>query len=137
MNENHTTTGMLHKIAKPAAKTNNGQPAQGETLPEDRQKAVEYGLAQFQTLAHERDQVRRENADLRDKCAGLQIVSEGLTSQLTEAHSQIKTAMIVRDQAMAERIKYESLFVSIQAQMRAFAVPAAPLIRDHDEETAS
>jgi len=99
-------------------------------LPADRQKAVEYGIAQFQQVAHERDELRKEVAALRERIAALEIETEGLRAQNNEAQSQIATAYLVRDQAMADRIKYEGLFVSIQAQMRAFAVPATPLISD-------
>jgi predicted nucleic acid-binding Zn-ribbon protein len=101
-------------------------------LPADRQKAIEYGLTQFQQLGHERDELKKENNGYRDQIASLRIENQGLQSQLTEAMSHIKTMMLVRDQAVADRVKYEALFVSIQAQMRAFAVPAAPLVSDAD-----
>jgi len=99
-------------------------------LPPERAAAVAYGLEQFQTIAHERDELKDENTELKDRVAALEIETEGLRSQLTEAQSQIRSALLVRDQALADRIKYEALFISLQAQMRAFAVPSEPLIRD-------
>ena len=103
---------------------------QPRDLPRERQAAVAYGLEQFQSMAHERDELRNENTGLRDRVAALEIEAEGLRSHINDAQSQTRSAMLVRDQAMADRIKYEALFVSLQAQMRAFAVPSEPLITD-------
>jgi hypothetical protein len=103
------------------------------TLPRERAAAVAYGLEQFQTMAHERDELREENTGLKDRVAALEIEAEGLRSHINDAQSQIRSAMLVRDQALAERIKYEAMFVSFQAQMRAFNVPAEPLIKDVDQ----
>jgi len=109
-------------------------PARSVELPAERAAAVAYGLEQFQSIAHERDELRNENTGLRDRVAALEIEAEGLRSQVTETHSSIRSAYLVRDQAMADRIKYEALFVSVQAQLRAFQVPSEPLIRDADEQ---
>jgi len=103
------------------------------TLSRERAAAVAYGLEQFQTMAHERDELREENTGLKDRVAALEIEAEGLRSHINDSQSQIRSAMLVRDQALADRIKYEALFVSVQAQLRAFAVPAEPLIRDADQ----
>jgi chromosome segregation ATPase len=102
-------------------------------LSRERAAAVAYGLEQFQTMAHERDELRNENIGLKDRVAALEIEAEGLRSHINDAQSQIRSAMLVRDQALADRIKYEAMFVSFQAQLRAFNVPAEPLIRDADQ----
>jgi len=104
-------------------------------LPPDRQQAVAYGIAQFQQIAHERDQLQNENMQMRERIAALEIETEGLRAQVTTAHSQVTTALLIRDQALAERIKYECLFASVQAQFRTFAVPAAPLVTDAEHQT--
>ena len=131
----------LRELAK-AAKTNNGNGVHvgpqtvveptPVNLSRERASAVAYGLEQFHTMAHERDELRDENTGLKDRVASLEIEAEGLRSHINDAQSQILSAMLVRDQALADRIKYEALFVSLQAQMRAFAVPAEPLIKDQD-----
>ena len=84
-------------------------------------------------MAHERDELRNENTGLKDRVAALEIEAEGLRSHINDAQSQTRSAMLVRDQALADRIKYEALFVSVQAQLRAFAVPSEPLIKDADQ----
>jgi hypothetical protein len=109
-----------------------GNGAAGE-LPPDRVKAVEYGLTQFQQIAHERDELRKENAGLRNDLVALRIENDGLITQLTDALSHVKSMMLVRDEALAHRIKYEALFISLQSQMRAFAIPVEPLIKGHEE----
>jgi len=133
----------LRELAKTVHHKSNGSqltldrdppPAQEErSLPRERAAAVAYGLEQFQAMAHERDELRNENTGLKDRVAALEIEAEGLRSHINDATSQIRSAMLVRDQALADRIKYEALFVSLQAQMRAFAVPAEPLIKDADQ----
>ena len=109
-----------------------GGPAAVE-LPPDRAKGVEYGLVQFQQVGPQRDELRKEKTNLRDPLAAARIENKGLNSPMTEALSHIKYMMQVRDEALAHRVKYEALFISIQAQLRAFAVPVEPLIRERDE----
>ena len=125
----------LQNIAKVAKKNGNGNnTSPTPELPADRMKAIEYGLTQFQQVGHERDQLRKDAAELRDKISSLQITNDGLHSQLSELQSHLRSAVMIRDQAVADRVKYEALFISIFAQMRAFAVPAEPYIKDHDAE---
>jgi len=107
--------------------------ANGNGLPTDRQAAVEYGLVQFQTMMAERDQMARDYAELRTKYAGLEVACEAQTAQITDMQSRVATASLVRDQAVADRAKYETLFISIQAQLRAFAIPAAPLVTGSED----
>jgi hypothetical protein len=136
-NHRHATQPGPAANAKPKVPPNNPA-AQGTVepdplpLPADRQKAVEYGIAQFQQVSHRADELRKEVAALRERVAALEIENEGLRAQINDAQSQVASAHLKRDQALADRIKYEGLFVSIQAQMRAFAVPATPLISDAD-----
>jgi len=113
--------------------TKNGNGTPTPDLPEDRKAAVQYGLEQFQVIASERDVLQRENFALKSDIAGLKVALEAQTTQMSEMESRVATAMLTKDQALAERIKYEGLFVAIFAQLRAFQVPAAPLIKDADE----
>jgi hypothetical protein len=126
--------GMVAKPNGPADEAFRAMatPRDEAELPPARARAVEAGLAQFQQIAHERDELHKQVAALKDRIAALEIEAEGLRTQLNDALSQITTAHLVRDQALADRIKYEALFISMWAQMRAFAVPAAPLIKDAD-----
>ena len=106
--------------------------ANGE-LPELRKRMVEQGLTFFQEVAQERDALQAEVARLRTDIASYKVMVEGHTAQMTEMQSRVATMTIVRDQAVADRAKYESLFVMLNAQMRAFAIPAAPLVTEARE----
>lgn len=117
-----TTTNKRH--------ANNGSPP---TLPDDRQAAVEYGLAQYQAMAAERDSLQRDVHLLNSELAASRVSLEAYEARVNDADSRVASAMLVRDQAVADRAKYETLFVSVQAQLRAFNIPAAPLVRGIDE----
>jgi hypothetical protein len=99
-------------------------------LPQDRQAAVEHGLTQYHTMAAERDALAKENSELKTQIAGLKVAFEAQSAQLTTMESRIQSATVVRDQAVADRAVWEILFISIQAQLRAFVVPATPLVKD-------
>jgi len=104
-----------------------------ESLPADRKAAVEAGLAHYQLVSAERDKLMGEIAHLRSDMAALKVVAEAQKSQMTDMESRMASMTAVRDQAVAERAKYETLFVSFQAMLRAFKVPAAPLIREIED----
>ena len=101
-------------------------------LPQDREHAVATGIAQYHQTAHERDQLAREVAALKTDIAGFRVVIEAQTTQLNDLESKVASAYIARDQAVADRAKYETLFITFQATLRAFAVPAAPLVKEAD-----
>ena len=109
--------------------------ANGEQKPQDRVIASlrDAGRDYYET-AQQRDELTREVATLKSEAAGYRVVIEAQTAQLANMESEVKTAYLVRDQAVADRAKYEALFVIQLAQMRAFAVPAAPLVRDRTDE---
>jgi septal ring factor EnvC (AmiA/AmiB activator) len=97
-------------------------------LREDRAAAVEAGLVHYQMVAAERDSLAKELANSKNEIASLKVVAEAQAAQLNEMLSRISSMQLVRDQAVAERAKYETLFASFQAILRTFAVPATPLI---------
>ena len=108
-----------------------------EQLPADRQKAVEAGLAHYQMVSAERDKLMGEVARLQSENAALKVVAEAQKSQLIDADSRIASMQIVRDQAVAIRAAYESLFSIQIAQLRAFKIPAVPLIKEINNEGSS
>lgn len=110
------------------------QPTNGD-LPENRKAAVAAGLEMYNAVAHERDELQKENRELRTQIAGLKVAMDAMDSRVIGMESNLVTAKIDRDQAVADRSVYETLFISIQAQLRAFAVPNAPLVKDHSDDT--
>lgn len=101
----------------------------GIELSPARQAAYESGLLFHQQVAAERDALLIEVRNLRSEIAGYKVAAEAQAAQMNGMESRIATMQLVRDQAVAERATYEALFVTLQAQMRAFKIPAAPLIK--------
>ena len=99
---------------------NNG----GETLPEHRQKAVEAGLATYQQVLTERDQLEHELRDARMKIEALTVqldalkgvvnMMEGtyLTTKL-EMENRVNTHMAQRDEAVSRSASLETTFSNI------------------------
>ena len=112
---------------------NNGM----ESLKEDRKAAVEAGLVHFQVISDERDRLKNELASSKVDLAAMKVVVEAQSSQITEMESRVASMQVVRDQAVAERAKYETLFASFQAMLRTFAVPATPLIKGIEDEEST
>lgn len=110
----------------------NGNAA--DDLSNDKKAAFAYGLAQYQVVADERDQLRLEVNKLKGDVAVYKVMLDAKDSQILELESRQATHQTERDQAVADRAKYETLFVSIKAQLGAFNIPAAPFIRDINDE---
>jgi len=105
-------------------------------LPDDRKAAVEAGLAHYQLVAAERDALAKEIDKLLKEITSYKIMVEAQKSQMNDLESRATSAGILRDEAVAERAKYETLFMSFQAMLRTFNIPAAPLIKEMNDEDA-
>lgn len=100
-------------------------------LPSDRKAAIAYGLEQFQRMQHEREDAVRERNELRLQLSSAESTIEGLRGRVNEIESYNQSLRIERDAAVGHRLKWEALFVTIQAQLRAFEVPHEPLVVEH------
>ena len=105
----------------------------GEALPDDRKAAVAYGLEQFQRMQHEADKARTDRDLLRVEREADKARIEAQERAIIELESRCNVLLAERDEAVAHRIKWETFFASLHAQMRAFEVPAVPLIVDKSE----
>lgn len=99
-------------------------------LPERNRAAVEYGLSQYQSLVAERDRLSQQVYDLTSTLAAHRVALDAHEARAADAESRVATASLIRDQAIADRCKYEALFISLYAQLRAFKIPAAPLVTE-------
>jgi hypothetical protein len=97
-------------------------------LPERYEAYANTFVRQQLAVAAERDQLAADNAKLKSDIVLYKVEIEARHSEIAELRSNEQTAQLMRDRAIAERAKWEALFISIQAQMRAFDVPAAPLV---------
>lgn len=113
---------------------NNGSAPRVVGKPRSRRAA--YAGEVIQDLVADRDNLERECAALKTSIAGHVVELEALRSRLADMESRVATATLVRDQAVADRAVYETLFISVQAQLRAFKIPAAPLVRESEQPPA-
>ncbi len=111
--------------------------ANGGELPEDRAKTVEAGLALFQQVQAERDALREELRETREIVTRQQVEIDSLHNLHNMLESHIQSYMLQRDEAVAQRAAYETLFATVQAQLRVFNLPATPLVKDHGPEDAA
>lgn len=114
---------MTEHTEQPVEETSNGN-----GLPPARKAIYAAGIEQYQTLAAERDLLASKVAQLHLDLAAQKVVNEAMTAQLNDMESRMATMTLVRDQAVADRAVYETLFISFQSQLRAFAVPSSPLV---------
>ena len=107
-----------------------------QQLPPTREAVVEQGNRIHQEVCHERDELRRRLDQAMADIAGYKVALEAQTMQLNSADSRLETLTLQRDQAVADRAIWETLWISIQAQLRAFKVPQAPLVTggEHDQD---
>lgn len=105
-------------------------------LPPAREAIIDQAHRLHQEVAHERDMLRLHIADLQTKIAGLEAQLKLLELEASQHRNKAESALSVRDDAVAERAVYETLFISLQAQLRAFRIPAAPLIKERNDEEA-
>ena len=117
-------------------KTSNGATSL-EALPDARQAAVEQALIQFHEIAAERDALRDELSSLKQTHAEYQVEIAAMKSLINTLESRAASHQSERDLAVAQRSLYEALFVGIQAQFRAFELPAAPLVKQLSNERSA
>jgi hypothetical protein len=106
-----------------------------DDLPEHRAKTVEAGLATFQHMSHQVDELRKEISNYQDEISKMEVQVESLKRVVKIYEEQAKSYQAERDQAVADRAVYETLFASIQAMLIAFRVPVAPLAREQSSQS--
>ena len=102
-------------------------------LPEKYEAYATQYVRQQMAVAAERDALATECAKLKADIVLYKVEIEARHSEIAGMRSSEQSAMLMRDQAIAERAKWEALFISLMAQMRAFQVPAAPLVTEAAE----
>jgi hypothetical protein len=102
-------------------------------LPPERKAAVMAGLEQFQSVAADRQRWEAKCRDLETTIAGYKVAMEAQEARVAELESRAQTMQLQRDEAISDRAVYETLFISIKAQLRAFAIPNEPLIRERND----
>jgi len=119
--------------------SNQFQPIQtnGNGLPPTREAIIEQGLRIQQETAAERDELRREVAQLRSDIAAHKVAIEAMTVQLTQADSRVEAMTLTRDDAVRRRAEVETVLASMLALGRAFSIKHQPHITGDGDEDIS
>jgi len=105
-----------------------------DELPEHRAKTVEAGLATFQHMSHQVDELRRDITALQDDIGRKEAQVDSLKQTIRIFEEQARAYQEERDQAIADRCVYETLFASFRSMLDTFKVPITPLVREQTEE---
>ena len=107
-------------------------------LPPSNLKEFEASMLHYQRLAVDNERLEKEVARLKDEMvreiAARDTKIQVLADQHTFIQQRVNDCLAQRDQAVAERAVYETLFVSVVAQFAAFKIPAVPLAVDTDQK---
>jgi len=99
------------------------------TLPEDRQKYVEFGILATQKTIVERDEAWAEITRLNQQVIALKTEISSLQALSGAMESRASSYQNSRDEAVAQRAEYEVLLRSIQAQLREFKIQHEPIAK--------
>src|SRR6516165_8211320 len=86
-----------------------------DELPEHRAKTVEAGLATFQHMSHQVDELRRDITALQDDIGRKEAQVDSLKQTIRIFEEQARAYQEERDQAIADRCVYETLFASFRS----------------------
>jgi hypothetical protein len=105
-------------------------------LPEENSREFEAGLAFHHRMKAERDELRRHLDNAKVDMAKLRAEIDTLEQARNLFDSRVQSLQLERDQAVANRAIYETLFVAFKKLIDAFKIPAAPLVheRPHDPD---
>jgi hypothetical protein len=106
-----------------------GQTSTNGNLPPAREALIVQAERIHQEIAHDRDMLRKTLAERDTTIAGLKAMLEVSELHNTQLESRANTAMLVRDEKVAEAEQSKAVLRSIAAQLRAFDIEAEPLVR--------
>lgn len=92
--------------------------------------AIAHHVSGFDRIVSERDELQRQNDKLEQMLTVMRIECEGLRAELAAERSRTASYQSERDEAVANTAVYQTLFISFQAQMRAFGIEHAPLVKE-------
>jgi len=92
--------------------------------------AVQHHVASFKQLQTERDDLQRKVDKLEQQVTVNKIEIEALRAERAATVSRMESYQHERDDAVANLTVYQSLFVGIMAQLRAFGIEHSPLVRE-------
>lgn len=92
-------------------------------LSEKARKIVEAGFSEFATMKEERDQADGERLKALDLVNQATTSIRSLQQEIDNLKGRCMAYQLERDEAVAKFAKLQALFVSVQAQLKAFEIP--------------
>lgn len=102
-------------------------------LPEQQEADFATIMRTHYAISAERDQLRRDLSDMQTKLSATEAAVTMLEANVNAAESRVISYQAERDQAVADRVKWEALFASFYAQLRAFKPPERPLVAQTED----
>lgn len=99
-------------------------------LPEAHQQDLEATLRDIYAVRARNEDQAKTITDQNTEIAALKAANMMMESAKNASESRVVSYQAERDQAVAERAKWETLFVSIQAQLEAFIPPTLPIVKE-------
>jgi len=91
--------------------------------------AVAHGIASYQQLRFERDDLQKKLDRLEQILTVSKIEIEGLRAEKEVAATRIESYQHERDSAVADLAVYKTLFTTLQGILRTFGIEHAPLLK--------
>lgn len=113
----------------------NGNPNGIAQTPEE--LAVAHGIASYQQLRTERDNLQAQVNRLEQVITVSKIEIEGLRTEKEIAITRIESYQAERDKAVEDLAIYKTLFRTLQGIMRTFSIEHAPLLKNISPPDAS
>ena len=98
--------------------------------------AVQHHVASYKAVCNERDALLQQRDRLEQQLTINKIEVEGLRAELATSQSRIQSYQAERDDAVANLTVYQTMYVSIMAQLRAFGIEHQPLIKETSDVQA-
>jgi uncharacterized protein (DUF3084 family) len=107
--------------------TNNGSPNGIAQTPEE--LAVAHGIASYQQLRSERDDLQTQLNRLEQILTVSKIEIEGLRAEKEVAATRLESYQHERDTAVEDLATYKTLFRTLQGILRTFSIEHEPLLK--------
>jgi hypothetical protein len=112
----------------PITKENSNDGSQPPSSPEAEQFAT--SIVAYNTLKQERDDLQKQLDKMQQNLTVFKIENEQLRAQLTIERERNVTYQHDIDEIKDVASGFQALFIGIMAQMRAFQIEHAPLVKD-------
>jgi hypothetical protein len=108
----------------------NTQIEKGNGTMSPEQLAVQHGIATYAKVQQERDEALKNLESANKAITVNKIEIESLRAELAAERSRCSSYQLERDDAVANLVVYQTLFMGIQALLRTFGIEHAPLVKD-------